>query len=292
MSARADRVFIQGAGRAGRGLARALRASGVDVVGLHGRRTAGRSDAVTIGPLPPSLAQATTVLVTVRDAQLDNALRELAGPPHLAAGAVVLHASGSAEPAALAPMRAAGHPCGTFHPLVPLSDPERAEAVLRGAWIGIDGDEPARDRARHLAALLGANTLIIPPGTKPRYHAAAVLASNFPAVLMSLAEHLLVGIGFDPAVGRAALRPLLAAAADNLRHHGGSEALTGPIVRGDVDTVRRHLEALTADAVVRDVYVSLSRAAIPIAREAGANERSLGEIERMLSSAPATRFGA
>jgi predicted short-subunit dehydrogenase-like oxidoreductase (DUF2520 family) len=279
-----ERVFIQGAGRAGRGLARALRASGVDVVGVHGRRSPGGPDGVTVGPLPASLADSRTVLVTVRDAQLDAALRELAAAEHLRRDAVVLHASGSAEPAALTALRAAGHSCGTFHPLLALADPERAAAALRGAWIGIDGDDLARARAVALADLLGARTLVIPPGAKPRYHAAAVLASNFPAVLMSLAERLLVTIGLPAAVGRQALRPLLAAAAENLQQRSGAEALTGPIVRGDVATVRAHLEALRDEREVLDVYVALSRAALALAREAGTDAGALSEIGRLLEN--------
>jgi prephenate dehydrogenase len=117
-----DAVFVLGAGRAGRGLSRALRASGIDVIGLHGRRVELEPDVVTAGPLPGTLAGASVVIVAVRDGQLDEALGELAGAP-LAAGAVVLHASGSAEPRGLTALRASGHPCGTFHPLVPLADP-------------------------------------------------------------------------------------------------------------------------------------------------------------------------
>ena len=154
MSATADRVFVLGAGRAGRGLARALGASGVDVVALHGRRAEPAESpesaqpgepgalAVSAGRLPPSLGGATVVLVAVQDAALDAALEEiLAAPP--APGAVLLQASGSAEPARFESARAAGFAAGTFHPLVPLADPRRAPALLRGSWVGVDGDARA-----------------------------------------------------------------------------------------------------------------------------------------------------
>ena len=90
-----DRVFILGAGRAGRGLARALRASGVTVLGLHGRTAEAGYPAVTAGAIPGALGEAGVVLVAVRDAQLESALRELLAAG-LAPGAVVLHVSGSA----------------------------------------------------------------------------------------------------------------------------------------------------------------------------------------------------
>jgi len=248
-----ERVFVLGAGRAGRGLARALRLGGVDVTGLHGRHAGDPEDRATVGALPDTIGGATTVLVTVRDAQLDAALRELARAP-LRAEAVVLHASGSADPPALAGLRSLGHAAGTFHPLVPLSDPARAPALLRDAWIGLDGDDAARARGRALADALGAHTLDIPAGRKPLYHAAAVLVSNFPPVLLALGERAMADAGLPRDLARRALLPLWAAAADNARAATFPASLTGPAVRGDVETVRANMEALAGDPTAQEVY--------------------------------------
>jgi predicted short-subunit dehydrogenase-like oxidoreductase (DUF2520 family) len=275
------RVFILGAGRVGTGLARAMRAAGVEVVGLHGRRAQPDPDRITGGTLPPELARATVVYVTVRDAQLEETLSALATAP-LAPGTVVLHASGSAEPAALDALRARGYPAGTCHPLLPFVDPARAAANLRGAWFGVDGDAPARAAAREIATALGARALEIPPGEKVRYHAAAVFASNFPALLMASGEKLLATIGLPPDDARQALMPLFAAAAENVRERPSAQALTGPIVRGDVETVRRHLAALASTPELLALYRSLSSAAIPLAREGGADPARLAEIGALL----------
>lgn len=276
-----DRVFILGAGRAGRSLARALRAGGVQIVGLHGRH-ASAADGITAGAPPVSLGSATCVLVTVRDAQLDGALATLATGT-LASDAIVLHASGSADPRGLEELRGAGHACGTFHPLVALSDPAHAPQTLRGAWIGIDGDNQARSVSERLAKAVGAHVLYIPPGEKARYHAAAVFASNFPTVLMCLAEELLREVGIAREVAGPALHPLFASAVENLRGGAGASALTGPIVRGDVDTVQRHLLALRAHPDTLDAYRALSRAALRWVRDAGTgDEARLDEIEALL----------
>jgi predicted short-subunit dehydrogenase-like oxidoreductase (DUF2520 family) len=279
-----DRIFILGAGRAGRSLARALRGGGVPIVGLHGRQR-DTTEGITAGPPPPALGEATCVLVTVRDAQLDGAL-EFLSTASLAKKAVVLHASGSADPRGLAVLRTAGHPCGTFHPLVALSDPTNAPQTLRGAWIGIDGDDEAQRVSERLAAAVGAHVLRIPPGEKPRYHAAAVFASNFPTVLMGLAEELLRDVGIPETVARQALHPLFASAVENMRSGGGAAALTGPIVRGDVDTIDRHLRALRAHPDTLDAYRALSHAALRWLRESdsGAGEGRLREIERLLDA--------
>ncbi|HJR66507.1 MAG TPA: DUF2520 domain-containing protein [Gemmatimonadaceae bacterium] len=276
-----DRVFILGAGRAGRSLARALRAGGVQVTGLHGRH-ADVAEGITAGAPPGSLGSATCVLVTVRDAQLEGALETLTTAA-IAPAAIVLHASGSVDPTGLGALRRSGHPCGTFHPLVALSDPEHAPQTLRGAWIGIDGDPEARTLSERLAAAVAANVLYIPPGEKARYHAAAVFASNFPTVLMCLAEELLRDAGIASDVARRALHPLFASAVENLRSGAGASALTGPIVRGDADTIARHLDALRTHPDTLDAYRALSRAALRWVREGGTSDHGrLDEIERLL----------
>jgi predicted short-subunit dehydrogenase-like oxidoreductase (DUF2520 family) len=278
MTTSTARVFVIGAGRAGRALTHAMRVGGVDVVGLHGRHPA---VGVTSGAWPSSLASATVVLVTVRDAELDGVLRDLLSAP-LVAGAVVLHASGSMEPPALDLLRAHGHPGGTFHPLLPLTDPTRAAEQLHRAWIGIDGDEGGRAIARELAAAIGARVLEIPAGGKARYHAAAVIASNFPVVLLALATRVLTSAGVDEEAARGALGTLLTAAAENVRALAPSAALTGPVARGDVETVRAHLAALEDVPEILELYRTLSREALPLAESAGADRERLEEIGRAL----------
>jgi predicted short-subunit dehydrogenase-like oxidoreductase (DUF2520 family) len=275
----AARIFVIGAGKAGRALAHAMRVGGVDVVGLHGRQPA---HGITWGEWPATLALANVVLVTVRDAELDGVLGELRSAAALAKGAVLLHASGTAEPPALESLRAVGHPGGTFHPLLPLTDPTRAAQQLHRAWIGIDGDEGARAASRELAAAIGARVLEIPAGAKARYHAAAVIASNFPIVLLALATRVLTSAGVDAEAARAALGTLLTAAAENASALAPSAALTGPVARGDVETVRAHLAALANLPEALEVYRELSKGAIPLAESAGAERGRLDELGRLL----------
>jgi predicted short-subunit dehydrogenase-like oxidoreductase (DUF2520 family) len=280
-----EAVFVLGAGRAGRSLARAFVVAGVNVVGLHGRRADdAASPPVTAGPLPASLGSAGVILVTVRDAQLGDALRELAASA-LARGAVILHASGATDPAEASMLRSRGHAVGTLHPLVPLADPNRAADVLRGAWMGIDGDPRAVAEASALASRIGAYTITIPPGEKPRYHAAAVFAANFPVVVAALAERLLVEAGVAEVEAQAATLGLMGAAVSNLETGRPHDVLTGPIARGDVASVRGHLAALADDAPALAAYVTLSRAALTLARERGTPLDRLAEISSALDEA-------
>jgi predicted short-subunit dehydrogenase-like oxidoreductase (DUF2520 family) len=278
-------VFVLGAGRAGRSLARAFVVAGVEVIGLHGRQPDLTAiPPVTGGDPPSTLGTASIVLVTVRDSQLGDALRQLAAST-LAPHAVILHASGATDPAEATALRAQGHPVGTMHPLVPLADPARAAEVLNDAWIGVDGDAAAIAAATMLAHRIGAHALTIPPGEKPRYHAAAVFAANFPVVVAALAERLLEEAGVQEGEARAATLGLMGAAVMNLERGRPHDVLTGPIARGDVASVRGHLAALADDAPALDAYVTLSRAALTLAHERGTSAERLAEISAALDDA-------
>jgi predicted short-subunit dehydrogenase-like oxidoreductase (DUF2520 family) len=276
------RVFVLGAGRAGRGLAVAFQHAGVAVTGLHGRRAAPEWRVpVTAGPIPDALRSADVVLIAVRDRQLDDAIREVldAAPGR---DAVLLQASGGTEPVAYRVARAQGIPCGSFHPLLPLADPDLAPRRLEGAYIGVDGDPRAREAAEWLAAAVRARTLEIPAGERALYHAGAVIASNFVGVLLELAGETMRVAGVAPDAARGATRALLLAAAENLREADPAHALTGPVARGDVHTVRAHLEALAPHPEIAAVYRALSRRAVGLARAGGTPAEALEAIERLL----------
>ena len=278
-----ERVFIIGPGHVGRGLFRAFRASGVEVVGLHGKRPSGVT--TSSGDITKEVSQANVVVLCVRDAQLDDTIQEVAAAARdgrIARGTVVMHTSAIAEPAGLQALSTAGYPGGTFHPLVPFSDPDVSAALLRKAWIGIDGENAAKNASRRIAGHLGARTLEIPPGRKPAYHAAAVISSNFPVVLASVAGHLLHDIGIPDASAYQAVDSLMSGAIANMKQTMPDDALTGPVVRGDAETVGKHLRALEGLEPAREIYRALSSAAVEIARRAGTDPRKLAAVGALL----------
>jgi predicted short-subunit dehydrogenase-like oxidoreductase (DUF2520 family) len=171
---------------------------------------------------------------------------------------------------------------GTFHPLVPFANPDRAPELLRKAWIGIDGDDQARASSRRLAGQLGARTLEIPPGMKSIYHAAAVISSNFPVVLAAVASGLLTDAGVPERSAQQAVHSLMEAAISNIADSQPETALTGPVMRGDVDAVHRHLRALRHNPEARALYRRLSFAALEIAARQGTDPTRLAEIQRLL----------
>jgi predicted short-subunit dehydrogenase-like oxidoreductase (DUF2520 family) len=224
-------------------------------------------------------------MVCVRDPQLDDAIQEIAVAAkdgRISRGTVILHTSAIAEPAGLLALSSAGFPGGTFHPLVPFSDPDVSADLLRKAWIGIDGENAAKNASRRLAGHLGARTLEIPPGKKPAYHAAAVISSNFPVVLASVAGHLLHDIGIPDASAYQAVDSLMSSAIANMKQSLPDDALTGPVVRGDAETVGKHLRGLEGMEPAREIYRALSTAAVEIARRRGTDARKLAAVGAML----------
>ena len=281
-----ERVFIVGAGQVGRGLYKALRNSRIDVLGLHGRRPSAWT--TSSGALPPAVANANAIVVAVRDDQIDDAVaglineRQQGSRGLIASGTVVVHTSGGAEPELIPRLSEFGMSGGTFHPLIPFANPDRVPELLKHAWIGIDGDDPARATSRRLAGHLGARTLDIPAGGKSMYHAAAVMSSNFPVVLAAIASDVLTSLGIPERSAEHAVHGLMEAAVTNLTDSSPAEALTGPVVRGETETVIRHLTALRANADARAVYKRLSLAALSIAAERGVPRETVDEMQKVL----------
>lgn len=259
-----ERVFIIGAGKVGRGLAHAFRSAGLQVLGVHARTP--RDGATTSGPYPKVMSEANVIVIAVSDVALNDVCHALAvtarekGSP-FTHGTIVLHTSGTVSPPAIEELRAAGSPSGTFHPLAPFSTAERGASALRDGWVGIDGDPIACATARRLAAAIGARTVNIPARGKAVYHAAAVMASNFPVVLAALAARLLARSGMEEHAAEQVVQRLMAGAVANLEYGSPREVLTGPAARGDTEAIAAHRAALWHDPETLAVYDALTRAA-------------------------------
>ncbi len=163
-------------------------------------------------------------------------------------------------------------------------DAERAAGTFAGTVMAIEGDPEAQDVLHAIVRTLGGVALPLAPGTRGAWHAAATHACNHFVALVDQAIELMAGAGLDRDTARRALVPLLEGTLDNLRAHAPADALTGPVVRGDVLAVRRHVEALAAGAADTDAaYRALARRAVALA----ARERDLPpdvaiELEQLL----------
>jgi predicted short-subunit dehydrogenase-like oxidoreductase (DUF2520 family) len=265
-------IAIVGGGRMGRGLAGALSEAG-EAVTLWSRREA-------LGAVEGAVAGAGTVLLAVPDDAIAEVARQLSAGAAIVASQTVLHLSGLHDRRALRALDASGAALGSFHPLQTISDPALAASSWRGAYAALEGDARAVAEGRRLAGLLGLTAVEIPSSAKATYHAGAVVASNYVVVLASIAARFAAEAGVDPNLAERIYRPMLRGAADNLQRQSPSQALTGPVRRGDVATLQAHLEAIPLED--RRLYALLGLEALKLAREAGLDEGKASEVERVL----------
>jgi len=236
-----------------------------------------------IGLAPPP-AETTAVILAVPDTALSEVAHDLAAAGPAPPGCAALHISGAISTDVLAPLHGAGYAIGSLHPLQTVADPFFVSpARLTGIGFAIGGDPPAVLAARRLANALGGIPFVIPPNLRPVYHAAAVVASNYVIAVVAMACRLMEQAGVPAGDTLPALLPLVEGTVDNLKSLGIHGALTGPVARGDVDTVRLHLARLSPDE--RPLYSALGREVLRIARTAGLDARRADEIEELLGTA-------
>jgi predicted short-subunit dehydrogenase-like oxidoreductase (DUF2520 family) len=266
-------IGIVGAGAVGTGLGVALSRAGWPIHAVAsrdpGRRERFRSlvDVARVFADPePILDEVELVILAVPD----DAIAGVAGSLRLYSGQAMVHTSGALGAEVLAPAMAAGTQIGAFHPLVAFADTERAVAALHGATVAIEGDDQLATMLADMADAIGARPVRLPAGTKAAYHAAAVLAAGgFIALLDAIAELGRVA-GLDEAAALAVYGPLLEGTLGNARALGIRAALTGPMTRGDVGTLRSHLAALRAHAPgVLPLYVAAAEREIDLASGRG-----------------------
>jgi predicted short-subunit dehydrogenase-like oxidoreductase (DUF2520 family) len=274
-------VGIIGPGRAGLGLALALRRAGIRVLGVHGRRRkpVPRGIALSTGDAPPWLGAADVILLAVRDDALPEAVRQLRR--RVRPGQIVLHLSGALTSRVLRPLAAAGARTGSIHPLMTVSaEPARAARSFAGATFAVAGDAAALKAARRLVGALGGAAVRVPDAARTYYHAGAVFASNYLVAMLGAAEALLMAAGFSERAARTALAPLARASLANVTASGPARALTGPVARGDAETVKRHLRALPRP--LKGVYGAAGGVALRLAELAGLDAGRARAVRRAL----------
>lgn len=240
------RIVIVGPGRAAMSVATAAQQAGHEIVGISARNDATEA-AETLAavfvkwgdPLP----EADLLILGVRDDVIGLVAAQLA--PIATEVAVAVHLSGSVSIEALRPLAETGWSIGGFHPLQSLPSPQVGVERLPGSWVGVTGDrQETTAMLFKLAESIGTIPFDLVDAARPLYHAGAAVAANYLVANLALAQSLFEGAG----VPWEAARPLVEAVACNVFELGGTAALTGPIARGDLETVRSQLAAIRRDA--------------------------------------------
>ncbi len=277
-----------GAGRAGTGLATSFARAGRDVVAVASRSIASAQALVkrvrgARACAPQEVAdRADLVFLTVPD----DAIERVASGIRWRAGSACVHCSGAADLDALKKAAADGALTGGFHPLHMFGEPGESPDALAGCAIALAGPDALLKKLERLARSLGAKPLRLPEGGRALYHAAANFSGAFVIALVQETIALWKKLGIAEADALAALLPLLRGTVDNVERLGAAGGLGSAVARGDVGTIRRHLDALAESAPDSlELYRILSLRTIPLALAKGTlKPETAKEIAALLRS--------
>ena len=221
--------------------------------------------------------KADVIWLCVPDSQIVHAAREIA-TGHEWKGRVVLHSSGAVTSDALATFRRRGAWVGSVHPLMTFVG--RSRPSFAGIPCAVEGDPAAVGMARGIILPLGAQFFRIRKSEKAAYHAWGTFASPLFTALLATTEQVAKLAGVSRKAAARRMLPILKQTLANYAAVGAGEAFSGPIVRGDTETMRKHLQVLARVPKAREVYVALARAScayLPVKRRT--------ELKRLLDSA-------
>lgn len=284
-----DRLVVIGPGRMGLALGGALHHAGA----LESLSFFGRSPEPPPHPLfdrqdvhysmgtgrPPD--ETTVLILGVPDDALQEVANDVARGGPAPRACVALHLSGALSTDVLAPLHGAGYIIGSLHPLQTVADAWSGVERLHGCAYAIAGEPGALTTSRRLVAALDGRPLVIPPALRPLYHAAAVFASNYVLAAAATVARTLAEAGIDEEEAVAATLPLMRGTMDNVEQLGLGAALTGPVARGDADTVRLHLSRLSPPE--RRLYSALGLETVRLARAVGLDPARADLLESLLA---------
>ena len=214
----------------------------------------------------------------------DDAIAKVAAEVKWHARQTVIHCSGAHSSGILETAEHYGATTGCFHPLQTFAGIDQAIDNIPGSTFALEAQEPLLTTLKNMATDLGGEWVILQPCDKVLYHAAAVFACNYLVTLVKLATDLWQTFGVPREQATRALMPLLRGSLNNIANVGLPNCLTGPIARGDLGTIKKHLNALeNADSPLLDIYRELGLHTIPIAMEKGKiDAQRAGELQNLL----------
>jgi predicted short-subunit dehydrogenase-like oxidoreductase (DUF2520 family) len=279
---------VIGCGRVGTALAKYLTRSGYVAAGLASRSpsSAKRLAELTGAPefgnmLSEASEKAGIVFITTPDGAIKSACDGISGKKGFKSGSVVLHCSGALSSEELISAKTCGAYIGSMHPLQSFASTQYELNPFSGIVTSVEGDAEAVDAAKNIAEDLGSYSVTIKTEAKMLYHASAVVASNYLVTLLDLSLELIRQAGVTDEDAFRGLKPLIDGTLSNIGKMGVRNALTGPIARGDIQTIENHLSEIGSKAPqLLSLYRTLGLHTVEIARGKGTvSETVLKRIE-------------
>lgn len=277
------RAGFIGAGKVGFSLGRYLAEGGVTVTGYYSRNSRSAREAAEFTgtdhyeDLDAITADSDTLFITVPDGAIAGVWDQLRDLPIKDKN--ICHCSGSISSTVFFDAEDKGACAYSVHPLYAVSDRYHSYKKLGNAVFSVEGSEKNLDVVRKVFEGMGNDVEVIDGDRKSLYHCAAVMVSNHMAALADIGSRMLEQCGFSHEAAGKALAPLISGNADAIAARGVEDALTGPVERGDCETVKKHLGVLEGD--IRELYRILSENLVTIA-ERKHPDRDYEELKKEL----------
>lgn len=239
--------------------------------------------ALSAGSAAEVAARARVILITTPDSEVEAACASIVEGGTALGDRIVVHMSGALKLASLKAAADVGADTLSIHPVQTFADLQGAIEAIPGSTFGVTCDPEMLDWASDFVASLGGRVVPVADDDKVLYHAAAAIACNL-LVMVEYGALVACGqVGFTEGDFAEAFAPLISRTATNVSRLGPVEALTGPLARGDVETVREHIAALEAvDRELAAMYRAVSRWGLRLLCQRGDLDEAVVEDMREL----------
>ena len=283
------KVAVIGAGKVGTAIASALSSAGYRLVGVSDRNPDTRHSIASLLDVEPytdspeAARSADIVLITTPDGAIEEKCREISASIDVR-GKKFIHMSGALSLDALAAAARGGADILCVHPLQTFADLTGALEALPGSTFGVTCDRSLEGWANGFVSDIGGRLLLVEDSDKASYHAAAVMACNLMTMVQHGAQSICGELGFTDSEAREAFMPLVRATVENIARLGPTDALTGPLARGDIGTIKAHLQALDrVDPELSYMYRAVSLWGLRLVAERGElNDDEIAGLRELL----------
>lgn len=256
-------ISVIGIGRLGTALTKSLLASGLLVTSIFNRtedrvqNLAKSSGIETAGKFPSTLDElGELVFLTVSDDSIKAHANQLSQLDGEFKSRIFVHCSGNDPAGLLDPLKSEGAKVASFHPLQTFTFDAKPDH-FRDIYFSLQGDTETFPILKKVAQKLGAQTIEVTAEQKAHLHIAAVTACNYLTTLLDTSVKIGTSAGLSDELVKKALLPLVRNTLDNAESQSFSDALTGPIKRGDIETIQNHLALLEDQQELRNLYCLL-----------------------------------
>jgi predicted short-subunit dehydrogenase-like oxidoreductase (DUF2520 family) len=193
-------------------------------------------------------------------------------------GDVVFHCSGLLSSESLYSVARLGCYAASLHPIFSFSEPRTDVKNFRGTYCAFEGNKEALERLLPLFNAIEGQIFLIEKKSKPLYHVASVFASNYLVTLLAMAKDCYAKAGLNDKLAENLTLALMSQALDKSQRLHPEEALTGPLQRADIDTLKKHLSALKTFPELETIYKSLGKATLALTRHGESLKKSLTRL--------------